>query len=297
MGQGPRRTQRSFPAHVVIQASGCDYFAFSAAVCCGHGLGRWPQIAAVVLASALSPPAQLISPPPGPVDVPDDVAAADAIPVVTKATASFDPPVVRPGEEAFLRVVLNALEESIEWPTNLAGPPQLEIRPGAHGQMLQSPAPTWSRASAFNYRVRASSPGAFTVPEFVVKVDGKPVTVPAAQLQVVSEPPPDRPPAVQLMLELPVTNLFVGQAVQARVVLPGAPGSVVQGLGAAPVERAGLPGGPWARLVSTSKWCRTARSTSPAFIYETTLVPMMAGKTRPSSRKGSQSTAACPVRS
>jgi hypothetical protein len=32
------------------------------------------------------------------------------------ATASFDPPVVRPGETAFYRVVFNALEESVEWP-------------------------------------------------------------------------------------------------------------------------------------------------------------------------------------
>ncbi len=34
------------------------------------------------------------------------------LPAVTKATAVFDPPVVRPGEQAFLRVMLNALEES-----------------------------------------------------------------------------------------------------------------------------------------------------------------------------------------
>ena len=114
------------------------------------------------------------------------------IPAVTKATAAFDPPVVRPGEEAFLRVVFNALEESIEWPTNLAGPPQLEIRPGAHGQILQMTGTSMEPRTAFNYRVRASSPGSFTVPEFVVKVDGKPVTVPAAQLEVVSEPPPHR---------------------------------------------------------------------------------------------------------
>ncbi|MCX6927170.1 MAG: hypothetical protein NT154_28785, partial [Verrucomicrobia bacterium] len=45
------------------------------------------------------------------------------IPAVTKATVMFDPPMVRPGERAFLRVVLNALETSIVWPTNLAGPP------------------------------------------------------------------------------------------------------------------------------------------------------------------------------
>ena len=144
-----------------------------------------------------------------------------AIPAVTTVTATFDPPVVRPGEQAFLRVALNALEESVEWPTNLAGPPQLEIRPGAHEQIMQFTGTNMEPRTAFNYRVRASSPGLFTVPEFVVKVDGKPVKVPSAQLEVMSEPPATVTPATQLTLGLPVTNLFVGQAVQARVVLPG----------------------------------------------------------------------------
>ena len=111
------------------------------------------------------------------------------IPAVSTATASFDPSVVRPGEESFLRVVVNALEASVEWPTNLAAPPQLEARPGAHGQLLQMTATTLEPQTAFNYRVRATSPGSFTVPEFVIKVDGKPVTVPSAQLEVVSAPP------------------------------------------------------------------------------------------------------------
>src|ERR1039457_5129320 len=98
------------------------------------------------------------------------------IPAVPSATATFDPPVVRPGEESFLRVVVNALEASVEWPTTLAAQPQLEMRPGAHGQLLQMTATTMEPWTAFNYRVRATSLGSFTVPESVVKVDGKPVT-------------------------------------------------------------------------------------------------------------------------
>ncbi len=45
-----------------------------------------------------------------------DIAAAPT------ATASFDPPVVRPGEKTFYRVVFNALEESIEWPGKIHRP-------------------------------------------------------------------------------------------------------------------------------------------------------------------------------
>ncbi len=156
------------------------------------------------------------------------------IPAEPKATATFDPPVVRPGEQAFFRVVFNALEESVEWPDKIAAPPQLEMRPGAHGQILQMTGTNMEPRTSFNYRVRASGLGSFTVPEFVVKVDGKPVTVPAAQLEVVAAPPASVPPAPQLTLELPVTNLFVGQAVAARVVLPGSPGGHGAGLGSSP---------------------------------------------------------------
>jgi hypothetical protein len=118
-----------------------------------------------------------------------------AISAEPKVAASFDPPAVRPGEQAFYRVVFNALEESIEWPGKITAPPQLDIRPGAHGQILQMMGGSLDPRTSFNYRVRASSLGTFTLPEFVVTVYGKPVTVPAAQLEVVSEPPSTVRPA------------------------------------------------------------------------------------------------------
>jgi hypothetical protein len=200
-----------------------------------------------------------------------------AIPAVTKVTAAFDPPVVRPGEQSFLRVALNALEESVEWPTNLAGPPQLEIRAGAHEQMLQFTGTSMEPRMAFNYRVRPSSLGLFTVPEFTVKVDGKPVKVPSAQLEVMAEPPPAVLPAGLLTLSLPVTNLFVGQAVQARVVLPGSPGAVVFGLMQFQLSGPGLLVDQGATRQHNENESRGGVNV-PMFIYETTFVPMMAGK-------------------
>jgi len=199
------------------------------------------------------------------------------IPAVTKVTAAFDPPVVRPGEQASLRIALNALEESVEWPTNLAGPPQLEIRPGAHGQILQFTGRTMEPRTAFNYHVRSSSPGLFTVPEFVVKVDGKPVTVPSAQIEVMSEPPATVAPAARLTLGLPVTNLFLGQAVQAHIVLPGSPGGVVQGLIQPQLSGPGLLldlGAIRQRIEMAPR----AGVNVATFIYEITFTPMIAGK-------------------
>ena len=200
-----------------------------------------------------------------------------ALPAVTTVTATFDPPVIRPGEQAFLRVALNALEESVEWPTNLAGPRQLEIRPGAHAQMLQFTGTNMEPRTAFNFRVRPSSPGVFIVPEFVVKVDGKPVKVPPAQLEVMSEPPATVTPTTLLTLGLPVTNLFVGQAVQARVVLPGFPGRMVSGLMQLQLGGPGL----LVDLAGTRQHIESAPRGGvnvATFIYETTFTPMMAGK-------------------
>lgn len=199
------------------------------------------------------------------------------VPAVTKATAAFDPPIVRPGQQSFLRVAFNALEESIEWPTNLAGPPQLELRPGAHGQILQIIGAHFEPRAAFNTRVRASSTGSFTVPAFVVKVDGKPVTVPAARLTVVAAPPAAASPAPQLILDLHATNLFVGQAVTARLLLPAEAGGAVQGLGQPQFSGQGF-------LVDLAaprqrfEMIQRHGASVPVFIYETTLTPLTTGK-------------------
>ena len=199
------------------------------------------------------------------------------IPAVTKATATFDPPVVRPGQKAFLRVVLNALEQSIAWPTNLAGPPQLEMRPGAHEQILQMTGANMEPRTAFNYRIRASRPGSYTVPEFVVEVDGKPVTVPPARLEVVSDASTALPPAPQLTLELTATNLFVGQTVAARVVLPGSPAGLVQGLGQPQLSGQGfLVDGGAAR--QRFEMVPRGGTIGAIFIYETALTPVRSGK-------------------
>jgi hypothetical protein len=200
-----------------------------------------------------------------------------AIHAVPSATVAFDPPVVRPGEESFLRVVVNALEASVEWPTNLAAQPQLEMRPGAHGQLLQMTATAMEPLTAFNYRVRATSLGSFTVPEFVVKVDGKRVTVPSARLEVVSAPPASVLPAERLMLELPVTNLFVGQPVTARILLPGSPAGTVQGLGQPQLSGQGILvdlGGVRQRFEMAPR----GGAMVATFIYETTLTPVVTGK-------------------
>lgn len=244
-----------------------------------------PQPGIIVRGLTISPANQGVSSPaPPPTQAPRDPFMSLMlsqpkidIPAAPTATAAFDPPVVRPGELSFLRVVFNALEESIEWPTNLVAPPQLEVRPGAHGQLLQMAGASLEPRTAFNYRVRASSLGTFTVPEFVVHVAGKPVTVPSARLEVVSAPPASVAPAEQLTLELPVTNLFVGQPITARILLPGLPAGMVQGLGQPQLSGQGILvdlGGVRQRY----EMAQRGGATVATFVYETTLTPVMTGK-------------------
>jgi hypothetical protein len=235
-------------------------------------LGIWSFSAPSVLAQAPAPPPQdpfiplMLSQPR--IDI--------ASPV--EASAAFDPPVVRPGESSTYRVTFNALEESIAWPSKLTLPANFEMRPGAHGQIFQMAGlNTMVPLTTFNYHLRSSNPGDFTVPEFVVQVYGRPVRVPAARLEVSSTPATSAPPSLHLMLEIPRTNPFVGEPVSVRVLLPGAAGGVIQGLAQVQLSGEGFlvdQGTAQQRFESIMRGSYNVT----IFIHETTLTPITTGK-------------------
>ncbi len=191
---------------------------------------------------------------------------------------SLDPPVVKPGQLAVYRVTLNALETAIDWPEQIPAPPGLSCRPGGHGQILAMAGALLAPRTSFNYRLRASQAGQFTIPEYTVKVNGKSVAVPAAHLEV-SADVPAAVAAQQLFLDLPTNALFVGQTVLAHVLFPGSPGGNIQSLGQVQLNGQGfivdqtsaharieaLPLGPGKSLLNT-------------FIYEMSLTPIATGK-------------------
>jgi BatD DUF11 like domain len=144
--------------------------------------------------------------------------------------AAFDPPVIRPGQRATYRVVLNALETSIEWPEKPLSAGKMTLMPGGRGQLMSMAGPSLQPSTMFNYHMRPAAAGEYTVPSFTVIVYGKPVTIPPAQLVVTAEPPPSIPPPQEVYLEIPETNVFVGQAVRVRVLSPALPGGLVQSL-------------------------------------------------------------------
>jgi hypothetical protein len=198
-------------------------------------------------------------------------------PVVPVAT--FDPPVIRPGERANYRVVLNAMETSIEWPKNLPDSGKLGLTPGGHGQLMAVAGASMQPTTTFNYHARPKETGQFSVPAFTLMVYGKPVTVPAAQLEVTSNPPPSTLPPQHLVLDFPTTNVFVGQALRVRVLSPPQPGGLVQGLAQVQINGEGfIVDQATARARVDSVPRRAGPANTLAFVHEVTLTPIAAGK-------------------
>ena len=174
--------------------------------------------------------------------------------------------------------MFNALEESIEWPANLTAPPQLEMRPGAHGQILQMTGTNIEPRTSFNYRVRASSLGTFTVPEFVVQGrwqagDGAGRAA-RGRLRAARH---GAARAADSRSNCPSPTCSSARPSRRASCCPGSPGGHRARSGAAAVERAGLPGGP-GRGPPAHRNDATRRVTVPVFIYETTLTPVTTGK-------------------
>jgi hypothetical protein len=192
------------------------------------------------------------------------------------AVASFDPPTVRPGEQTIYRVTFNALEETIDWPKKLNAPPELQTEPGAHGQIIPMLGSAQVPFTTFNTRVRASTNGDFTIPEFKVQAYGTEVTVPSAQLKVVASPPSPPSPVLHLAIEFAETNLFVGQPTRVRANLPGSAGVFSQGL--PPVQFTGQ-----GILVDQAASSQMVTVTShegmnmPSYTFQTVLTPIEAG--------------------
>ena len=199
------------------------------------------------------------------------------IPANVTAVAEFDPPAVRPGELAVYRVAFNALEESITWPEKVPAPAGINLRAGGHGQVMQFGGGGYVPRTCFDYHLRVARAGEVVLPSFVVQVGGKPVTVPSARLVVTPSPPAGTAPATQIILELPVTNLFVGQTVRARVMLPSNPAGQIQVLAQVQVNGDGLLVDAGTARQQISPVARAGRMVT-AFVYETTLTPLKAGK-------------------
>ncbi len=196
-----------------------------------------------------------------------------------EAKAAFDPPVLRAGDQATYRVTFTALKDSIVWPEKISAPPELQILPGARGELFSAAGNQLKPMTSFNQRVRALKPGVFTIPQFVVSVYGTPVTVPEARVEVqpASSPSsPSSPSAPRLVVDFLETNVFVGQPVRTRVLMHSTTGTNIQGL-----SQVKLNGESFMLDNSGARQSITAEVRSgtnvPVYSFETTLIPLTSG--------------------
>ena len=107
-------------------------------------------------------------------------------------------------------------------------------------------------------------------------VSGKPVEIPAANLEVIAKNSPPLPAARQLVLGTSATNIFLGQPIRVQVLLPVLADNQVEALREVQFNGAGLMMDKTATRQSVEP-INFNGQLKPAFIYETTVTPMAAG--------------------
>ncbi len=191
--------------------------------------------------------------------------------------AVFDPPIVRVGQKSTYRVTVNAVSDSINWPEDIYAPGELMIRQSARGQILQPVGVALKPMTTINHHVTASAAGDFTIPEFRVKVYGRNITVPAARVIVSTNLNLAVTNTTRLFIELAETNIYCGQPVKVRVIMPATLNNFMQALQQVQLNGDGI-------LLDQSavrqriQQMEFSGRTGPTYIYESTLTPLVAGR-------------------
>jgi hypothetical protein len=191
--------------------------------------------------------------------------------------AVFDPPIVKVGEKSTYRVTINAVSDSVRWPEDIYTPSELTVKTSARGQTLQPGGPVLKPTTTINHHVTASATGDFTIPEFKVKVYGRNVTVPSARLIVSTSSNTGSPGAPRLYVEISETNAYCGQPLKVRVLMPATQNNFMQALQQLQLNGDGILLDQSAARQSIKTIEFNGRS-SLAFIYESTVTPLVAGR-------------------
>ncbi len=146
------------------------------------------------------------------------------------AQAEFDPSVIAAGEHATYRVVVTAMIEGVSLPEKLPTPPGLELAFTGRSFTYGGGNIGLQPRTMLNYRVSVAGPGTYVLPSYQGSANGKPVTIPAARLQVLpaGAAVPGRSP--RLLLEVPPGEFYIGQTIRVRVVLLDPGDNTVAGL-------------------------------------------------------------------
>jgi hypothetical protein len=197
-------------------------------------------------------------------------------PVVPQA--EFDPPVAPLGGRVTFRLSFNAMNEAIKLPQKLPASAGLELTQTARGQTYSYGGPRLLPRTTINYRVSASAVGTYVVPSLVVTVYNKTVSVPEARVTFVQPGSPSAREAQRLTVELPPGDIYVGQALNARIIAldPGDPSTQMQGLSQVQVNGDAFLADSSYYRVRREAVTRNGRA-FPALINEMTITPIRDG--------------------
>ena len=190
------------------------------------------------------------------------------------AMAGFDPPTVRVGEKSFYRVVVDAAEASIQWPETNPAPSELRLHRAAQGQLVNYLGVKFRPFTSFVYEACPTASGQWVVPAFSVEVNGQAVRVPPATLDVDNSA--SGPPARQLVLDVSTTNLFLGQPFHARALLLASPANEIEAIREGQFIGNGFMTDQTTLQQAINNVVQDGRNV-PAYIFEATLTPIMAG--------------------
>ena len=142
---------------------------------------------------------------------------------------------------------------------------------------MQAAGGAYENFAAFDYDVHAAMAGQFTMPEFTVEVYGKPVVIPAAQLEVKMDLPEPHEPVRQLFLAPSATNIFVGEKFDVSVILPATTAGAVEGVSDVQFNGDSFVVDNQMTRQSIQPVAVNGRN-ALAYIYKTSLTPIAAGK-------------------
>ena len=156
------------------------------------------------------------------------------------ASAVLDPPLADVGDKIVYRIHLNALDTSVRCPQEILMPAGLKLTLYARGQTFQQTGRSLRPLTALNYHTRVERRGFYSISGLELEVNGKPVRVPDAHLEVWDDVEANRKRARELLLVPARTNVFVGESVKLRVLLPSSTSNIVETLAQLQFNGAGI---------------------------------------------------------
>jgi hypothetical protein len=153
---------------------------------------------------------------------PDDLTKRGPTPNAqnVSATATFEPATVPLKSFGEYQVTIVGTHNGIEIPNPLPAPEGLVVELASKSMSVEVINGQRRESTTFHYSTTAAHPGTYVMPAFTAQVNGVPVTIPSARVQIEEPNTGDLPfQTVTAVIDLPEGEYYVGQSVAARLLV------------------------------------------------------------------------------